>query len=150
VQSIDVEWKAVDSLSPASPALKTVRYRLERSGDTDYVLTRPGLPETVAPAARDEASKLFLHASQFKIDFFVPGGDSLASHAALDAPFMIVRVGLKDGSERVVTAGAEVDGLYRYTRHASRPEPVRVFKWRFEYFRKRAEDLKGKQEGASW
>lgn len=141
VRSLEVEWKAADTASGGHVALTTVAYRLERKNDSDFVLTRP----FAAPAARDEAVKLFRYASQFKVDFFVPGADTSAAGATLDAPFMTIRVGLKDGSERVVTAGAEVDQLYRYARHASRPEPVRVFKWRFEYFKKRGEDFEAKR-----
>lgn len=140
VQSLDVEWKSADSASGIHPAMTTVAYRLERKGDSDFALTRP----LAAPASRAEAVKLFRYASQFKIDFFVPGGDGLAADAALDAPFMTIRIGLKDGGERTVTAGAEVEQLYRYARYASRPEPVRVFKWRFEYFRKNPEALVGR------
>ncbi|HEX2612041.1 MAG TPA: DUF4340 domain-containing protein [Fibrobacteria bacterium] len=137
IRSIQVEWKSADSVSPA---LTTVSWRLERSGDSDYVLTAPDSP-AARPALRADAAKMFLHASQFKIDFFVPGGDSLGGGAALEAPFMTIRIALKDGSERVVTAGSAVAMLYRYARYAAHPDPVRVFKWRFEYFKKRPEEL---------
>jgi hypothetical protein len=139
IRSLDVEWEAADSVSPA---LTTVSWRLERSGDSDYVLTTPA-SSTAVSAKRADAAKLFLHAAQFKIDFFVPGGDSLKGGAALDAPFMTIRIALKDGSERTVTAGSAVAMLYRFARYAAHPDPVRVFKWRFEYFRKRPEELVG-------
>ena len=140
VQTLDVEWKAADTASGALVALTSVAYRLERRGDSDFALVKP----FAASASRMEASKLFRYASQFKIDFFVPGGDSLAAGAALDSPFMTIRIGLKDGSMRTVTAGSEVEALYRYARHASHPDPVRVFKWRFEYFKKNPEALVGR------
>lgn len=136
VRAVEVEWRAEDA-----PAARPVSWRLERS-DTGFVLTKP----FEAAANREEAGKIFRHVAQFKIDFFQPGEDVMAPYAGLDNPFMTVRVELADGSERTVTAGARVDGLYRYARHASHPAPVRVFEWRFEYFRKKVEDLAGEEK----
>ena len=134
IARLDVEWREPDGAS--------VRYVVTRDGDSDsaFRVEDPGAGR-IEPARRDAAAALFTHAAQFKIDDFLSGFDAAAAGAALDAPVMIVRIGLKSGVTHVVTAGAPVDGLYRYIRHPTHPDPVRVFAWRFKYFRKRAGEL---------
>jgi hypothetical protein len=122
------------------------RYIVTRDGDGAFTVEDPDAGR-VAPARRDAAAALFVHATQFKVDEFLSGFDSAAAGAVLDAPVMIVRIGLKSGDKggvtHVVTAGSPVDGLYRYIRHPTHPDPVRVFAWRFKYFRKTVEELAG-------
>jgi hypothetical protein len=132
VRSVEVAWRTPDSVRHA--------YRLERDsgkGDTAFRLAKP----FAAPALRAPAAKIFRHAAQFKIDEFPPGVDSSAAFAALDHPVMTLRIVLQDGSARTVEAGAEVDAYYRYVRHSWHKAPVRVFRWRFDYFAKTPGDF---------
>ena len=133
-----VEWIGDDSV--------THRFRLERDKAGDNAYTADTAKYTLrepfnAPAVGGAAAEIFKHAAQFKIDEFAPGIDSLKNRAALDRPVMTVRILLKDGKEHVVTAGGVVNGLYRYVRHPTHPDPVRVFYWRFNYFKTTAEEL---------
>jgi hypothetical protein len=137
IQMVAVTWRGSGN--------ESYQYALHRSVDstgyTSFLLSTPSGGETLA--ARDAAARIFTHAAQFKIDGFVPGVDSAASRAALDNPVMTIRITLKSGVEHLVEAGAPVDGLYRFIRHPTHNHPVRVFGWRFEYFRKKGEDLVG-------
>ena len=139
VRAVEVEWWSVDD-GGAVPLVNTAAWRLERSGGGGFVLTYPDTADTV-PADSARAARVFRHAAQFRIDGFVPGEDPSRHRAGLDAPVMTVRIELADGTRHEIVAGAVVDGLYRYVRHASHPDPVRVFAWRFDYFAKRAEEL---------
>lgn len=141
VRALDVEWLDVRFTDSAGePRLDTVAWRLERRGERAYVLVKPD----PFPVPEETGARLFRHAEQFKIDGFLPGPDPSARRAGLDTPYMTIRFELEDGSERRVVAGARADRLFRYARHASHPDPVRVFAWRFDYFRVRGEEIVGK------
>ena len=97
------------------------------------------------PARREEAARVFRHATQFKVDGFVAGVDMAATpsrRASLEDPFMTVDITLQDGTRHAVIAGDVVHDLYRYVKHPRHPDPVRVFVWRFDYFAKKAEDFR--------
>lgn len=134
IHSVAVRWR--DSVGHSH------HFTLARDGsDTGFVLLSD--EDTRVPARRDESARLFTHATQFKVDEFVGGVDTSVSHARLENPVMIVRVTLQDGTAHVIEAGSSVDGLYRYIRHPTHKDPVRVFGWRFEYFRKTGKELMG-------
>lgn len=135
IRSLRVEWASGNS----SPLVYRIdRIEHSKNGEQDeYVLREP----LVAPAKAKVAAALFRHANQFKVDAFVPGVDSQKINSALDHPAMRVQMLLRDGSVRTITAGAFVDDLYRYVRHPTHPDPVRVFIWRINDFKKTAEEL---------
>src|SRR5690606_18321712 len=96
------------------------------------------------PVRREAASRVFDRAARFKVDEFVGGVDTAATaarRASLDEPFMVIRITLRDGTRHAVVAGDVVHDLYRYVRHPRHPDPVRVFVWRFDDFRKRAAEF---------
>jgi hypothetical protein len=132
IRSVAVTWR--DSVNALH------EYTLERDRDTNFVL-RTAENTDRQPANKKAAAAVFTHAAQFKVDEFVPGVDSSATRAGLENPVMTIRVTLKSGTEHRIEAGNAVDGLFRYTRHPTHPAPVRVFGWRFEYFRKTGEDF---------
>jgi hypothetical protein len=137
IRSLAVTWRE----GPTTMHRYTVERGAETAGQETFVLSTP--EQGPHSADREQAHKLFLHATQFKIDGFVPGVDSSAVYAGLEKPVMTLRITLKSGAVRLIEAGAPVDGLYRYIRHPTHKDPVRVFGWRFEYFRKKGPELVG-------
>jgi len=136
IRSLAVDWEDSNGVMQAYTL-----ERVEAEGGSSFRLTRP----TTAVADSQAAARLFRYSTHFKVDEFVPGVDAAATperRASLETPMMTIRIQLKDGTTNVITAGAIVDGLYRYIKHPWHSDPVRVFLWRFDYFVKTGEELR--------
>jgi hypothetical protein len=133
VRAVTVDWR------DSAGALR--HYKVERAGTDSFRLAEP----EVAPVSRRAAEKLFEKAAQFTADDFGLELDPNAG-AALERirvhPAIIVRILLKNGKTHTLRAGP-IFREYQYTRHPYHPNLVAwVFKWRYDYFKLRPEDLK--------
>jgi Domain of unknown function (DUF4340) len=128
-------------------------FALERGeDDTSFALRAGGHLTPSAQVKQSAAAKIFTHAAQFKVDEFVAGVggvDTVATaerrRVLAERPVMVVRILLKNGRTNQVIAGPAIEGMYRYVKHPWHPDPVRVFGWRFEYFRKTGEEFRERE-----
>ena len=128
VRAVSVDWR--DSAGAMQ------HYKLERAGDTGFRLTEP----LAAVAARDAAEKVFLRAPEFAADDFGLELDPDHDRVSLADPAVVVRILLKNGTTHTLKAGRVFRG-YQYTQHPSHRNLVWVFQWRYDYFKKRPEEL---------
>lgn len=128
VRALTVDWH--DSTGTIQ------HYRVERAGKDSFQITEPH----VAPASRVAVENLFNQAPQFAADDFGLELDPVGNRIPLSDPAMVIRILLKNGTMHTLKAGSVFEG-YQYTQHPYHHNLVWVFKWRYDYFKKRAEDL---------
>jgi len=146
IRAVEVTWR--DDLD----AVHT--WALKRGdNDTTFVLRAGGALMPAASVDQAAAAKIFTHAAQFKVDEFVAGAAGVDTAATperrkvlAENPVMVIRIRLRSGRVNTVIAGPALEGLYRYVKHPWHNDPVRVFGWRFEYFRKRGEEFLGERK----
>ena len=76
---------------------------------------------------------------QFAVDEFVASGDSLAG-IALRKPAMTLRITMQDGRRHVLEAG-DAAGDFHYAKHPRYGIPVKIARWRLDYFKVTVPDL---------
>lgn len=128
VQAVEVNWR--DSTG------KDHHYKLKRTSDTSAALVKP----YAAPVPRENAAEIFLQTPQFVVEEFVGEAESKAAAAEYAKPWVQVRVTMKDGKTHVVKAGKS-HGKFHYALHPSEKRPVKIAKWRFDFFRKTVSEI---------
>lgn len=126
VASVAVDW--VDS------AGGKIRYRIDRVNDTSAVFSEP----FKGPVPRRSAGEVYEQTPQFTADGLVePWEDRPSMH--LDTPLFKIEIRKKDGTVYRLSAGDTVrEGtqIYRYAILPGTKHPIKIFEWRFAFFRK--------------
>jgi len=133
VQWVETVWR--DSLG------RTRHYRLERASDTSAVMTIPRNAAGPTPVPRENAGLVFRQVPQFTVDAYVTTLDTTFTPTGVDTPGVIVTFAMKDGRTFKIEAG-NIVGQHRYVKMPDAPGIlVKVFSWRFGFFRKTVAQL---------
>lgn len=128
VDDVEVGWRDSTGLRH--------HYKLHRISDTAVRMVEPDS----LPILRRVAGEIYVQTPQFAADDFVEPGDPNTANAEVDSGWVTVRITMKDGTVHAIEGGKTV-GEYRYARHPAHGRLIKVYKWRFAFFRKTVQEL---------